>query len=107
MILPQGKAFNALRLRLKNIIYEKNGLEINKDRKWIFVFEWNLIENFRETVVDIDKLLDIFKQTQKKIRDQEMMNRSREILVKAPEIKEDNEKSKIGGLEISLEKSLE
>jgi len=36
-----------------------------------------------------------------------MMNRSREILVKAPAIKEDNEKSKIGGLEISLEKSLE
>jgi len=93
MILPQGKAFNALRLRLKNIIYDKNSVDVNKDRK--------------ETVVDIEKLLDIFRQTQKRIRDQDMMNKSREILVKAPEIKEEMEKTKVGGLEISLEKSVE
>jgi len=33
MILPQGKAFHALRLRLKNIIYEKNVVTITEERK--------------------------------------------------------------------------
>jgi len=90
MILPQGKAFHALRLRLKNVIYEKNVVTITEERK--------------DSVVDIEKFLDIFKQTQNRVKEQEVMNKSK-VQIK-PDIKDENEKPKIGGLEISMEKSI-